>query len=252
MRRAPFPNHGRTSRPLWQHLWATYSDVINPLRDMGLPTDVETCGGENFIWVELPDGSHLSISATEALPVDRDELTGWHVGHMLRDDRPGFTGLVYDSTEDGLNAANGADVAPLMAAITAHLDAYSTRPAAPDEVVELISTLLGITDVSSPQPPPGLDVVTLVASPESATDPQPDPQLEVVALVTDLRKTTLDQFVSGPYEHSREALKEYGWRTHCLAEEGWQLLFERGGTELPLTVWHRPWQLQVVVVNPAN
>ncbi|MFC8895817.1 hypothetical protein [Streptomyces cinereoruber] len=121
----PFPNHHRVNDPLWQRLWATYSDVITMLRSDGITTDVEMGGGEFSVTAELPGGCELAIRASgesgaEALPLDRDELGAWQAIHLCADGTERH--LVYDSAR-GDQAANGTDVLALMAVVLPHIQA---------------------------------------------------------------------------------------------------------------------------------
>ncbi|MFE0704967.1 hypothetical protein [Streptomyces sp. NPDC058872] len=121
----PFPSHHRVNDPLWQRLWATYSDVITMLRSDGITTDVEMSDGECTITAELPNGCELAIRASgetgaKALPLDRAELGAWHVVHLCSEG--GDHHLVYDSAR-GDQAANGTDVLALMVVVLPHVKA---------------------------------------------------------------------------------------------------------------------------------
>ena len=120
MQLAPMPDHGRVGRPDWQPLWADYAPVTTPLRALGMPVDIETCGGETHITVDLPDGSFLLIAGTDSLPNRLSTVTGWRVmrGH---EDNPTVDLGIYDSTVDGEQNGNGPDLTAMLGAVTAWL-----------------------------------------------------------------------------------------------------------------------------------
>ncbi|WP_328404027.1 hypothetical protein OHS70_34330 [Streptomyces sp. NBC_00390] len=125
---APMPDHNRTGDPLWRKLWHTYEPVITPLRRLHLVTDVETGGGGEFgIVVALKDGSHLWISSVGDLPTDPSDLQGFLVARH-HEDTPTVDEIVYDSTPDGEQAANGNNIVPLFLAISAFVTARNLRP----------------------------------------------------------------------------------------------------------------------------
>lgn len=135
------PDHRRVDRPEWQALWHAYSDVTTPLRALGLTCDIETCGGNTLIMVDLPDGTHLLISDYDSLPDHRSQVTGWMVSQGT--DQDPLRGTVYnnpfyDSTENGEHHAYGADLGSMLRAVTAWIrqtypqvgEAVSAREAA--------------------------------------------------------------------------------------------------------------------------
>ncbi|WP_406050974.1 hypothetical protein OG280_26350 [Streptomyces virginiae] len=117
---APLPDHGNTTDPLWQALWAAYEPVITPLRRIPLIVDVELCGGMFAITAELADHSYLLISSDDALPADPNRVRGWLV-QRLSDRIPTIRDVIYDSTEAGPQAPNGNDHVPLFDAITTYV-----------------------------------------------------------------------------------------------------------------------------------
>lgn len=214
---APMPDHGRVDRPEWQSLWVQYEAVTTPLRAAGLPCDIETCGNQTVITVDLPDGSHLVIASDDALPDHLADVTGWLVTRA-HEDNPTIGGVGYNSTEDGENAQRGADIAPLHAAIAVHL---TTLPDADTQnaggalrqVLEDSRALFNVTSLG-------------VSSQHAPTR----------------------RLLSGPLDSHSEAVKEYGWQTHFLEEDGWTKVHESGGTQWPVTVWQRRDVVQTVFV----
>lgn len=58
--------------------------------------------------------------------------------------------------------------------------------------------------------------------------------------------TTLSKPFAGPLDDHREAVKQYGYATHELMENGWVCIHEQGGTEWPLTFWVRNGEVATV------
>ncbi|MFG2022289.1 hypothetical protein [Streptomyces sp. NPDC048825] len=58
--------------------------------------------------------------------------------------------------------------------------------------------------------------------------------------------TTLSKPYAGPFDDQREAVKQYGYATHELIENGWVCIHEQGGTEWPLTFWVRNGEVATV------
>lgn len=215
MHLAPMPDHGRVNRPEWQALWMQYEAVTTPLRSAGLPCDIETCGGQTVITVELPDGSHLAIADADALPNRLADVTGWRVVRAHHDN-PTIGGPVYDSTEDGEYAQHGADIAQMLAALAIHLVTL------PDEDTKTRGQVLG--DLLSATPDLYSVMSVGVGSQHYATK----------------------RLISGPIEGYGPAMKEYGWQTHLLEGDGWKQVHESGGTTWPVTVWERRGVIQTV------
>ncbi|MFC1415411.1 hypothetical protein [Streptacidiphilus cavernicola] len=116
MQLAPMPDHGRVGRPDWQSIWDDYEPVTTTLRTLGLPVDIETCGGENHITVDLPNGSHLLIVGHYSLPNRIGAVPGWRV-MLADDDNPTVDDTVYDSTPDGEHSSNGPLANAMLAAV---------------------------------------------------------------------------------------------------------------------------------------
>ncbi|MDQ0602020.1 hypothetical protein QF037_006365 [Streptomyces canus] len=47
----------------------------------------------------------------------------------------------------------------------------------------------------------------------------------------------LSELLQGPFNDRQAAVKEYGYATQQMAEEGWTCVHTQGGTDWPLTVW---------------
>ncbi|MEU6318072.1 hypothetical protein [Streptomyces sp. NPDC047009] len=218
MNLAPLPDHGRVGRPEWLALWMQYEPVTMPLRTAGLVCDVETCGGQTHLTVDLPDGTHLVIADDDALPDRLEQVTGWHV-RRAHHDNPTVDGLVYDSTEGGEHAKYGADIITMLAAIALHLKSL------PDADTQAAGAGLGELLLATAQ------------------------RFAVSFVGVNSQHVAHGRVISGPFDSQGEAVKEYGWQTHLLEEHGWQLVHEQGGTDWPLTVWKRRDVLQTVFVS---
>ncbi|MFE9770628.1 hypothetical protein ACFYOV_02880 [Streptomyces sp. NPDC005931] len=131
---APMPVHGNTDDPLWRKLWNAYEPIITALRRIPLVTDVEISGGMFGITAQLTDGSHLWISSVEELPLDPEEVEGFHV-RRAHEDNPTVDELVYDSTEDGEHSQHGNNLVSLIQAITAFVTERHLAP----RLVDLVS-----------------------------------------------------------------------------------------------------------------
>ncbi|MFB7424760.1 hypothetical protein ACFC0K_15955 [Streptomyces hydrogenans] len=134
----PFPDHQNVRDPLWQRLWATYSDVITLLRADSIPTDIEMCGSEWYIAAQLPGGYSLSIRSSEehgsaALPLDRGQLWAWHV--TLHGPGENDAEVIYDSAR-GDQARGGTAVLPLMAHLVPHIEAARRSTLRPKEATD--------------------------------------------------------------------------------------------------------------------
>jgi hypothetical protein len=214
---APMPDHGRVGRPEWQALWLQFEAVTTPLRAAGLACDIETCGGQNVIYVNLPDGSHLVIADEHDLPDRLADVTGWRVtrGHH---DNPTVEGLAYDSTPEGAHSQYGADTAELLPAIATFVRSL-----------------------------PDVDTQAAGQSLRELLQRTP-PQYAVSFVGVGSQHAPAGRIVSGPFDTHLEAVKEYGFQTHQLEQDGWRMVHEQGGTSWPLTVWHSRDVVQVVFV----
>ncbi|MBK3625307.1 hypothetical protein JHN59_10695 [Streptomyces sp. MBT49] len=47
----------------------------------------------------------------------------------------------------------------------------------------------------------------------------------------------ISKHVQGPFDERHAAVKEYGYATHALTEQGWRCIHEQGGFDWPLTIW---------------
>ncbi|MFF3493757.1 hypothetical protein ACFYWS_20660 [Streptomyces sp. NPDC002795] len=221
MKLAPRPDHGRTSRPEWQSLWAEFESVTTPLRAAGLVCDIETCGGNTVITVDLPDGSHLLLHDEDGLPDRLNDVTGWMAsrGHG---DNPTFDEAFYDSTESGEQARFGGDVAPLLEAIAAYL---TVRP---DD---------GTRDA-------GRTLSAVLKATERVR--------RVTSFTVTPQHTPLRRGLGDSIDGHTEAVKEYGWQTYLLGEAGWECVHQQGGDQWPISVWKRREALQVVFLQRAR
>lgn len=214
---APMPDHRRVDRPEWQSLWVQYEAVTTPLRAAGLPCDIETCGNQTVITVDLPDGSHLVIASDDSLPDHLANVTGWLVTRA-HEDNPTIDGIAYNSTEDGEATENGADIAPMLTAIVTHL-ANVPDVNAQNAGWALREALAGTRDL-----------------------------FNVTSMGVSSQHAPTRRILTGPLDSHSEAVKEYGWQTQFLEEDGWTKVHESGGTQWPVTVWQRRDVVQTVFV----
>jgi hypothetical protein len=205
---APLPDHGRVGRPEWQALWQQYEPVTTPLRVAGLACDVDTCGGQTVILVDLPDGTYLVIASDDALPDRLEQVTGWRVTRSHRDN-PNFDALVFDSTDGGEHEGLHADIISLLAAVALYLKSLS------DVDTQTVGTKIG---------------EILMASAH---------RFAVAVTGVNSQHASQSAVFSGPFASHHETVKQYGWQTHLLEEGDWKKVHEQGGTEWPLTVWKR-------------
>ncbi|MFD7769878.1 hypothetical protein [Streptomyces sp. NPDC059787] len=219
MNLAPLPEHGRTGRPEWLALWQQYEPVTTPLRAAGLVCDIDTCGGQTVIYVDLPDGTHLVIGCgDDSLPDRLRDVTGWIVTREHRDN-PTFHLQVFDSTEDGEHGESGGDVVAMLAGVALHLKA------AADADTQAAGTRLGALLLATAQ------------------------RFAVEVTGVTAQHTGNSRKLSGPFNDHREAVKDYGWQTHLLEEQGWQMVHEHGGADWPVTVWQRRGATVLVFVS---
>ncbi|WP_326604281.1 hypothetical protein [Streptomyces sp. NBC_01800] len=215
------PDHGRVNRREWQALWLQYEAVTTPLRAAGLACDIETCGGETVIYVNLPDGTHLVVADEHSLPDRLDDVTGWRIVRS-HEDTPTFDGLIYDSTAEGEHGKNATDIKAMLAAVAIYLHNL------PDADTKTAGQVLGESLVNRAQL---YGIGVLGVTPEHTADAR---------------------IVSEPFDTHLEAVKEYGFYTHQLAQHDWQQVHEQGGTEWPLTVWQRRQVVRTVFVTPIG
>ncbi|MET8326275.1 hypothetical protein [Streptomyces sp. NPDC005181] len=218
---ASLPDHGGLNDSQWQALWAQYDAVTTPLRAAGLVCDIDTAGGQNVIYVNLPDGTHLVIADEHELPTRLDDVTGWRIVRSHKDN-PNFDALVYDSTPEGEHSKHAADIKTMLAAIAIYLHSLG------DGDTKTAGQVLG-ESVSDRTQLYGVGV--LGVSPEH---------------------TAVGRVVSDPFDTHLQAVNEYGLYTHQLDQDGWTQVHEQGGTEWPLTVWHRHQVVRTVFVTPIG
>lgn len=218
---APMPDHGRVNRPEWQALWLQYDAVTTPLRAAGLACDIDTAGGQNVIYVNLPDGTHLVIADEHELPTRLDDVIGWRIVRS-HEDNPNFDGLIYDSTAEGEHGKYAADIKSMLAAVAIYLHGLG------DADTKTAGQVLG----------------------ESVSDRSQLYGVGVLGVTPE--HTAVGRIVSEPFDTHLQAVKEYGFYTHQLEQDGWTQVYEQGGTEWPLTVWHRRQVVRTVFVTPIG
>ncbi|MER5642032.1 hypothetical protein ABT095_34485 [Kitasatospora sp. NPDC002227] len=149
---APMPDHRRVDDPDWLRLFNAYGHIIRPLRERGLVTDFEVCGGNNLIEVALPDGSHLVIASDEDLPSDPSQVKGWHV-RRHHDDNPTISDVIYDSTLTGSDCLNRQLRSPLFAAIDGYLGVRGLTESWRSTIQPAVVKRQHITDDGTPRTP---------------------------------------------------------------------------------------------------
>ncbi|GAA4781998.1 hypothetical protein [Streptomyces ziwulingensis] len=126
---APLPEHRDASTPWWQELWRRHAHVTTPLRERGLPCDIEFGLSAYVVRVSLPDGSHLIIGPPQDPPSERrpGDPEGWIATREHPDD-PTLFEVLYDSapsagpaTPQRPEALHGGSAQPLIEAIDTRL-----------------------------------------------------------------------------------------------------------------------------------
>ncbi|TXC98994.1 hypothetical protein [Streptomyces sp. ISID311] len=56
----------------------------------------------------------------------------------------------------------------------------------------------------------------------------------------------ISKLIQGPFDDRHAAVKEYGYATHDLMQNGWRCIHEQGGTDWPLTVWEKNGEIATV------
>ncbi|MFE2578842.1 hypothetical protein [Streptomyces sp. NPDC059378] len=213
------PDHRNIDRPEWQALWQQYEPVTTPLRAAGLPCDIDTCGGQTVIYVDLPDGTHLVIADEDALPNLLEHVTGWNIQRNHRDNPTFFEPAFFDSMPGGEHEKHGADIVPMLAAVAHHLKSLT------DPNTQAAGTKLGEILLANAQ------------------------RFTVNVLGVTAQHAAHGQVTSGPFSSHEAAVSVHSWQTHLLEESGWQQVHTQGDPDWPLTVWHRHGVLAVVFVG---
>ncbi|MFD8897092.1 hypothetical protein [Streptomyces ardesiacus] len=134
---APLPDHQDVQTRWWQELWRRHTHITTPLRERGLPCDIEFGLSAYIVRVTLPDDSYLIISPPQDPPSDRrpGDPEGWIATREDPDDETLFE-VVYDSlpSEDpGADprpeARHGGSAEPLIEAIDHRLTQLGLLPA---------------------------------------------------------------------------------------------------------------------------
>lgn len=134
---APLPDHQDVQTRSWQELWRRHTHITTPLRERGLPCDIEFGLSAHIVRVTLPDDSYLIISPPQDPPSDHSpgDPEGWIATREDPDDETLFE-VVYDSlpSEDpGADprpeARHGGSAEPLIEAIDHRLTQLGLLPA---------------------------------------------------------------------------------------------------------------------------
>ncbi|MFF3979746.1 hypothetical protein [Streptomyces sp. NPDC001828] len=96
---APLPDHHNVNTPWWQEQWRRHAHITTPLRERGLPCDVQFGLSAFIVRVSLPDDSHLIISPPQE-PASRrpsGDPEGWIVTREHTSGRSSLFERIYDS-----------------------------------------------------------------------------------------------------------------------------------------------------------
>ncbi|MFJ7422710.1 hypothetical protein ACIQXD_29525 [Streptomyces uncialis] len=156
---APLPATADTTNQNWLALFDAYRHVITPLRALGLPTTIETSGGNDVTIVStLQDGSYLSIGSEGPLPQNPADVKSWTV-HRGWDDAPGRA-WVYDSGNQDADGPHGAAIAPMLGRIVHWL--LAGRRAVQEGVPDRLGALLAATQPQCAPGPPAAETADAI------------------------------------------------------------------------------------------
>ncbi|MCZ4103455.1 hypothetical protein [Streptomyces sp. H39-C1] len=150
---APLPEHGNVHTAWWQELWRRHAHITTPLRQRGLPCDIEFGLSAYIVHVSLPDESYLIIGPPQEPPSERlpGDPEGWIVTRQSDDDH-GLFELLYDSSPSAdpgaperPEARHGGSATQVIEAIDQRLDQVGLLTASP-------SSARGSRSSTAPQP----------------------------------------------------------------------------------------------------
>ncbi|MEV4557220.1 hypothetical protein AB0K51_09495 [Kitasatospora sp. NPDC049285] len=123
MNLAPIPA-GRDADPTWLLVHQHYVRLITPLRARGYVVDIKNAAkaAARTITAALPDGTRLTITTGNGLPLHPGRVRCWVVEHKPKSEDA--TVLVYDSTPSGLDRSANAILSPLLVALDKHIAAW--------------------------------------------------------------------------------------------------------------------------------
>ncbi|MGW5096372.1 hypothetical protein ACWEQ1_17565 [Streptomyces nodosus] len=133
---APLPDHRDVNMPWWQELWRRHTHITTPLRERGLPCDIEFGLSAYIVRVTLPDDSYLIISPPQEPPSERPpgDPEGWIATREHPDDQSLFE-VLYDSAPsdnpgatERPEARHGGSAQPLIEAINHRLAQLDLLP----------------------------------------------------------------------------------------------------------------------------
>ncbi|MFI5863724.1 hypothetical protein [Streptomyces sp. NPDC051546] len=129
---APLPDHRKTEDPAWQRAWANNAYLTTPLRERGMVCDVQQGLQYGLVYAYPPGHDSVFIFGPED--------SGWLVTHQAPAEDWSDFSVVYDSRAGstppaGPDAEHGHQLAPLLAAVDAHVARRLRAPAAPISAV---------------------------------------------------------------------------------------------------------------------
>ncbi|MEU0844013.1 hypothetical protein ABZ370_31680 [Streptomyces sp. NPDC005962] len=136
---APLPDHRNVNAAWWQELWRRHAHITMPLRQRGLPCDIEFGLSAYVVHVSLPDDSYLIISPPQEPSSDHapGAPEGWSVTRRHRDDHM-LPEVVYDSVPsadprvpDRPEVRHGGSASPLIQAVDQRLGQLALFPGPP-------------------------------------------------------------------------------------------------------------------------
>ncbi|MER5765650.1 hypothetical protein [Streptomyces sp. NPDC002082] len=129
---APLPDHRKSGDPAWQRAWANNTYLTTPLRERGMVCDVQQGLQYGLVYAYPPGHDSVFIIGPED--------SGWLVTHQAPAEDWSDFSVVYDSRAGstppaGPDAEHGHQLAPLLAAVDAHVARRLRAPAAPISAV---------------------------------------------------------------------------------------------------------------------
>ncbi|MFD4611963.1 hypothetical protein ACFWOT_28610 [Streptomyces sp. NPDC058440] len=133
---APLPDHRDVNMPWWQELWRRHAHITTPLRERGLPCDIEFGLSAYIVRVSLPDDSYLIISPPQEPSSERPpgNPEGWIATREHPYD-PSLFEVLYDSAPSDTpgaaqrpEARHGGSARPLIEAIDHRLAQLGLLP----------------------------------------------------------------------------------------------------------------------------
>ncbi|MFD9069122.1 hypothetical protein [Streptomyces lasiicapitis] len=156
---APLPDHRNTSTAWWQELWHRHAHITTPLRQRGLPCDIEVGLSTYVVQVSLPDGSYLLIAPPQDPPSSRPpgDPEGWSVTRQHPDDPTRYE-VIYDSTastDPGVperpEVRRGGSAWRMIEAVDKHLTGLGLLPASSSPTSATCAPQVSAAQLSKPR-----------------------------------------------------------------------------------------------------